>query len=849
MLYQDFDLWIDSDGNNRYLIRAEAHTAARGGFVFDPTTQQSLINITGTENRHSLELLATELFNRVFQGEAGRLYQQSLGRVIDRELGLRMRLRTTAAPDGEVPWELMFDGKHFVGASTKTLLIRHLPGITPPLKIEPPVNALILGPQIAGGSAKGEIIRETLREFEPIIAAQFKPCDLTPGAIRDALEEHDHHIVHFAGTLQTGEPVDAAGSAQMDPGSVSLLFEPHSSTKLVIFDPFVNESPAGVGNLFLISDRLVSDSLPAVVALRNPLSEPAAQLFVRAFYRSLCSSDEHGRVDVAIGCARRSLCERFPQSIAFISPVLFTRSASGTIFTYGNQSEKPVESVRQLHTTQAVVDTHAANQEILEQQKAVAAPEQQAQIQEQIETENEAAKASKDRIRNWRKRVVVRGAVLTLAIFAACWVGLFGVLNLNKYLERKFVSYMDASIDKPIAPEVRVVTINEGDNGTFGVLKEEDPKWRANYAKLIRDFADAGARTIVLDIFFKNRQLSPDEAEATDKLAAAVKYALDEKHVGVIVGVTTEQKNLAELGKIKTELPGQMKDLLADYRGDANVLLQERQTLLVREIRLGTVSPGFSGCPGSETAVLPSLSLLAVMNFRGAKRACLSPNQSEITLRDAFQNPVISVPVFSNYSRGDETLMVNKLDVTPAPRISDFSKPIERLYNPSNVLADPGWCAGCILIVGVKREGGCFGPAERDVWCVSDSEPGERNGKRFGVEIHANVISNLLTGTYVNPVPITIDLLLIVLMIGLGIGFQFAGPGWLAEPLQIPIPWTDTKVPIPLLLFVVTAIYLLLMYSAYQRWRLLLPNAAYHITALIISYFMTRRMRKRLGLR
>jgi CHASE2 domain-containing sensor protein len=237
------------------------------------------------------------------------------------------------------------------------------------------------------------------------------------------------------------------------------------------------------------------------------------------------------------------------------------------------------------------------------------------------------------------------------------------------------------------------------------------------------------------------------------------------------------------------------------------------------------------------------------MHFGGATHACLNAYENEINLRNDSQNVIKSVPVFSTYSIGGETLMVNKLDVTPAARIGDFSKSIVDIYNSNNVLAKPGDYANSIVVIGIMRQGACFGADAQDIWCVSDAEPGDRAGKRYGVEIQANVISNLLTNTYIKPVPLSADVILIVFMILLGVGVQMVGPGWLADPIPIPIPWTDAKVPIPLLLFVVTAIYLFVMVIAYQRARLLFPNAAYHLTALIISYFMMRRMLKQLGRR
>jgi CHASE2 domain-containing sensor protein len=851
MIYQDFDLWIDSNGNNRYLIRAEAHTAARGEFRLDTAAYETLINTAGDVERTSVKTSGEDLFNRIFQEEVGRLYQQCIGRAIDREAGIRLRVRISEERLAEIPWELMLDGKHFLGASTKTAVVRYLPGIMPPLEITAPVNVLVLGPQAMGAVSAAEDIAKTLSGLGPVIAPHFKPSDLTPAAIRDALRERECHIVHFVAGIrqsETGEPrlaLDGGVSSDLGAGAFDLFFDGSHPTKLVILHAVAGDALPTASALFPIATGLVSDCVPAVVAFRHPLGDASARVFVRELYRSLCNSDERGRIDSAVACARRSLCQQFQDRIDFIAPALFTRSASGTIFTL--PSEKPdLKSVRQLHTAQTVVEVHDANRQLLKQREFKAAPEEKAQIKQEIDAQEAATKPTEDQIRRWRRKVIIRGALLALVIFVACWVGLFGVLNLHDYAERQFMSVMDSSIEKPIAPELRMITIKEGEeNRGFDVLRNEDPEWRKNYAKLIRDLADAGAKTIVLDVWFENKQLTDKGTEATALLAAAIDYAQREKHVGVIAAVKTGAD-----GRILTEMPDQLK-VLANHVGDVTNLRRQKWSKLIREVRLATASPSISssGCAAGETTVLPSLPLLAVMDFQGSKQSCLSADQTEIRLRDNSQNLIKVLPVFTRYSRSGETLMVNKLDITPASRISDFGKPIEQIYNDNKALTKPGDYSKSIVVIGVTKQGECFGPDDRDIWCVTDSEPGDRNGKRFGIEIQANVISNLLTGTYINPVSTSVDLLLIAFMVGLGVLFQTVGSKWLTEPIAIPIPFTRTEVPVPVMLLVVTAIYLFLIFIAYQKSRLLFSNAPYHILALVIGYFMMRRMRKRLGLK
>ena len=69
--------------------------------------------------------------------------------------------------------------------------------------------------------------------------------------------------------------------------------------------------------------------MPAVVAMRDPITDKAGKIFGEEFYRSLASNDP---IEVATNRARLAIYADRPAGLEWATPVLYMRSASGQLF-------------------------------------------------------------------------------------------------------------------------------------------------------------------------------------------------------------------------------------------------------------------------------------------------------------------------------------------------------------------------------------------------------------------------------------------------------------------------------------------------------------------------------------
>jgi CHASE2 domain-containing sensor protein len=232
-------------------------------------------------------------------------------------------------------------------------------------------------------------------------------------------------------------------------------------------------------------------------------------------------------------------------------------------------------------------------------------------------------------------------------------------------------------------------------------------------------------------------------------------------------------------------------------------------------------------------------------NWAQPVEACVDEDQDEINLRDAAGQVVKRIP--ANYNFINNLGMVSKVDIAEPSQLEGITETIKYAYSDSQVLRKPNTYKGAIVVIGVRRSGECPGPANPDVVCVSDSEGEPRKGKRYGMEVQANIISNLMTCTYIRPTSIGWDLFLILLMVGLGVLLQLKERKWLPFRIPVKIPFTEKKIVIPWLLIAAPIAYFLIAFVVYKEWRILPGNAAYQFLALVTSYLTFKITRKRLG--
>ena len=169
----------------------------------------------GTRRSDGPELNAAKdfggkLFNAVFSGEMIAHLRSSVEQSLDRDHGLRIRLRLTDAPElADLPWEFLYDAaqNHFLTTSIETPVVRFLdlPQKITPLRVSLPLRVLVMiaGPRnLKRLDAEGEWARlqdglgDLLRSGQ--IVLERMPA-ATLSALRLRARGAPFHIFHFIG--------------------------------------------------------------------------------------------------------------------------------------------------------------------------------------------------------------------------------------------------------------------------------------------------------------------------------------------------------------------------------------------------------------------------------------------------------------------------------------------------------------------------------------------------------------------------------------------------------------------------------------------------------------------------
>jgi hypothetical protein len=228
-------------------------------------------------------------------------------------------------------------------------------------------------------------------------------------------------------------------------------------------------------------------------------------------------------------------------------------------------------------------------------------------------------------------------------------------------------------------------------------------------------------------------------------------------------------------------------------------------------------------------SVVPSLALQAFTQAeaggRKVKAAFIKENRA-IELRDEAGRVIKSIPVLDDQPKPE-----NQMDVivglADQADLDQASIPYQQVYGN---LKDEKYLSrmftGKIVLVGVKKDD--------DRWQVSSSQ------QRYGFEIHATTISNLLQDITIRPLRWGGAFTLIVFMSVVALAAQTVLSRWKGPTLvlkEIPlVPFkSEREVKIPLMLIVIVAIYVVFAFLAYKNFHLIV-NITYPTTALLLSY-------------
>ena len=361
MKYDDFDLQIEPAGDKYRVRLLNAPTGqATTEFVL-PFTEIEVANFLsriGQVRRTMRRVDAPELqaakefggklFGAVFSGEMIAQLRGSMEQASDKEHGLRIRLRLTDVPAlADLPWEFLYDANqnHFLTTSSETPVVRFLdlPQRIAPLRVALPLRVLVMiaSPRnLKRLDTEGEWVRLQESLGDLLMAGQLI-LERLPSATLDALRLRARgapfHVFHFIGHGGFDEAAQDGVLQFEDESEMSypvrgemlgMQLHDHRSLRLAVLNACEGARSSRQDPFSGVAQSLLQQRVPAVIAMQFEISDGAAKVFAKEFYRAVA---EGNPVDAAVCESRKALFkEEFGQEWA--TPVLYMRSQEGQLF-------------------------------------------------------------------------------------------------------------------------------------------------------------------------------------------------------------------------------------------------------------------------------------------------------------------------------------------------------------------------------------------------------------------------------------------------------------------------------------------------------------------------------------
>jgi hypothetical protein len=356
MIYQNFDLEIISPQEGQLCARVLESPQGDCPFInvkwpFEAQEESELLAeiYGGLRQRRArsskggtIQDFGAKLFDAVFSGDIEHLFRSSLDTAARAGKGLRIRLRL---PEDSAlharPWEFLFDteSREFLAVRENTPLIRYLPVAQPipPITVEGPLRVLV-ALSSPTDHPRLDIAREwdiLCQALEPSITAGRLELRRVPGCctfdnLRDSLRHFNTHIFHFVGHGLPGALVleqESGRGLEMEATHLRSAFPSGALPRLIVLNAcsgaIAEDVPfSGLAQGFL------KQGVPAVVAMQASITDDAALIFTRYFYRDLV---ETGAVDTSLTEARLRM-QGNGHPIEWGTPVLYMRALSGQLF-------------------------------------------------------------------------------------------------------------------------------------------------------------------------------------------------------------------------------------------------------------------------------------------------------------------------------------------------------------------------------------------------------------------------------------------------------------------------------------------------------------------------------------
>lgn len=377
MDYLDFEVEIAPGAGGHYsvaVLRSPAGEATESvRFALDSLAlenrlqalQIALLRSGGTWRRidsaeaQAVQQFGEELWSSLFVGGVlGRL-EASRNVARQREMGLRVKLRTSAPELAALPWEYLYDPHRadYLALSAATPLVRYipLPQAMEPLAVRLPLR--ILAMVVATDDlAELDVERERARlerAVEPLRERGVVELVWLQGRtwrdLQQALRRESWHIFHFVGHGGF-DPVHREGlivladergrSHRLSATDLGRLLGDHEPLRLAVLNSCDSARTDRIDVFSSTATTLVRRGTPAVVAMQYEITDDAAIEFSRSFYEALADGLP---VDAALGEARKGIALAIPNTLEWGTPVLHMRAPDGVLFKLsGRRSRRPV---------------------------------------------------------------------------------------------------------------------------------------------------------------------------------------------------------------------------------------------------------------------------------------------------------------------------------------------------------------------------------------------------------------------------------------------------------------------------------------------------------------------------
>ncbi|MEM9554430.1 MAG: SUMF1/EgtB/PvdO family nonheme iron enzyme [Acidobacteriota bacterium] len=294
--------------------------------------------------------IGERLYRALFAAEVGRCWRAARRRAREEASGLRLQLH---GPELDaLPWELLCDpeSRTLLAASVETPLSR-VPGKRAERRLQILVEPLRVLVVVAAGDLDVDAEIERIDDaLKPMVARRRVVLEVLRRPSADALRarlrdsESPVHVLHFIGhgryDPDQGEgwlrladgAVDTEGVAaepeEVDAGRLARWID-GSAIRFVVLNACESARHAGSTALRGVSEALVQQRVPAVLAMKARIADDVAIGFAAALYRALAAE---APVDVAVAAARSHVLDQWTTN-EWALPALYLHSENAQLFS------------------------------------------------------------------------------------------------------------------------------------------------------------------------------------------------------------------------------------------------------------------------------------------------------------------------------------------------------------------------------------------------------------------------------------------------------------------------------------------------------------------------------------